>query len=105
MSMLTNYNKKNYALILIKQNISLFNLFNNVYLFGSILNPKNHSHDIDILLIYSTYSDRLIENINRIYYTLNNISKLPVDITALSITEENEIDFLKKQNLNYFKVK
>lgn len=105
MDMLTNYNKKIYALNLVRENIDLFNLFNNVYLFGSILNSKKISHDIDILLIYSVYSEQLIKNVNCIYNTLNKISKLPVDLTVLSIFEEKEFKFLKKQNLNYLKIK
>lgn len=65
---------------------------------------KNH-HDIDILLIYSVYSEQLLKNVNCIYNTLNNTSKLPVDLTVLSVVEEKELQFLKKQNLNYLKIK
>ena len=39
----------------IKQNISLFESFDNVYLFGSILKDDVIPNDIDILLIYSEY--------------------------------------------------
>ena len=103
--MLIGCNNKNYALNLIKQNMNLFNLFNKVYLFGSILNQNKIPSDIDILLIYSVYSEQLTENINHICNTLNQISKFPVDLTVLSVTEEKELEFLKKQNLNYLKIK
>lgn len=103
--MLTDCNNKNYALNLIKQNMNLFNLFNNVYLFGSLLNPNKIPNDIDILLIYSVYSEQLLENVNQICNTLNKVSKFPLDLTVLSIAEEKELEFLKKQNLNYLKIK
>lgn len=103
--MLTNCSNKNYALNLIRQNINLFELFNNVFLFGSVLYSGKNHHDIDILLIYSVYSEQLLKNVNCIYNTLNNTSKLPVDLTVLSVVEEKELQFLKKQNLNYLKIK
>lgn len=103
--MLTNCNNKNYALNLIRQNINLFEPFNNVFLFGSVLHSRKKHHDIDILLIYSVYSEQLLENVNYIYNTLNNTSKLPVDLTVLSIVEEKELQFLKKQNSNYLRIK
>jgi len=105
MDMLINYKNKNYALNLIKQNITLFEPFDNIFLFGSILNPVKNSHDIDILLLYSNYSEQLIENVNHIYNILNKISKLPVDLTVLSFAEEKELKFLKKQKSYYLKVK
>lgn len=103
--MLTNCSNKNYALNLIRQNINLFEPFNNVFLFGSVLHSGKNHHDIDILLIYSVYSEQLLENVNYIYNTLNNTSKLPVDLTVLSVVEEKELQFLKKQNSNYLKIK
>lgn len=103
--MLNNCKNKNYALNLIRQNINLFEPFNNVFLFGSVLHSGKNHHDIDILLIYSVYSEQLLENVNYIYNTLNNTSKLPVDLTVLSVAEEKELQFLKKQNTNYLKIK
>lgn len=103
--MLTNCNNKNYALNLIRQNINLFEQFNNVFLFGSVLYSRENYHDIDILLIYSVYSEQLLKNVNYIYNILNNKSKVPVDLTVLSVVEEKELQFLKKQNSNYLKIK
>ena len=103
--MLINCNNKNYALNLIRHNINLFEPFNNVFLFGSVLHSKKNHHDIDILLIYSVYSEQLLEIVNYIYNTLNNASKLPVDLTVLSVAEEKELQFLKNQNSNYLKIK
>ena len=42
---------------LIKQHITLFENFNYVYLFGSLLDVNKVPNDIDILLIYSERSD------------------------------------------------
>ena len=61
--------------------------------------------DINILLIYSVYSEQLLENVNQICNALNKVSKFPVDLTVLSVAEEKELEFLKKQNLNYLKIK
>ncbi len=98
-------NDKNSVLKLIICNINLFDSFSNVYLFGSILHSKKNPHDIDILLIYSIYSVKLIKNVNRIFYILNKESELPIDLTVLSVAEEKEMKFLEKQNLNYLKIK
>jgi predicted nucleotidyltransferase len=103
--MLTNCKNKNYALTLIRQNINLFDSFNNIFLFGSILLPQKKSSDIDILLLYSIYSERLIESVNNIYNTLNIESEIPVDLTVLSLSEEKELKFLEKQKSNYIKIK
>ena len=46
----------------IRQNIYLFSLFENVYLFGSILDDSKFSNDIDLLLIYSSYSNRILDD-------------------------------------------
>ena len=105
MNILTNCNDINYALNLITQNIKLFDQFNNIFLFGSILHSDKIHNDLDILLIYSIYSERLREQVDIIYNTLNKASELPVDLTVLSISEEKELNFIKKQNLNYLKVK
>lgn len=105
MDILTKYNDKNCALNLIMHNINLFDSFSSVYLFGSILHSEKSHHDIDILLIYSIYSEQLIEDANKIFCTLNDESELPVDLTVLSVAEEKETKFLKKQNLNYLKIK
>ena len=49
---------------LIKQHITLFENFNYVYLFGSLLDVNKVPNDIDILLIYSERSDNIIHDLN-----------------------------------------
>ena len=36
---------------------------------------------------------------------MNQVSKFPVDLTVLSVAEEKELEFLKKQKLNYLEIK
>ncbi|KLU72020.1 MAG: hypothetical protein RHS_2105 [Robinsoniella sp. RHS] len=77
----------------IKQNITLFDSFYNIYLLGSILNANRIPNDIDILLIYSKDSNKILNVINIISSTLETISGLPVDLTVLSIEEEIDTGF------------
>ena len=90
---------------LINQNIKLFNSFNSIYLFGSILNIEKTPNDIDILLIYSEYSNKIIDDLNIIYSVFANLSELPIDLTVLSAKEEKDTTFLKRLNAKYLKLK
>lgn len=89
----------------IRQNIYLFSLFENVYLFGSILDDSKFSNDIDLLLIYSSYSNRILDDLNQISSVLETMYRLPVDFTVLSIEEEKDIEFLRKIYPKYIKLK
>lgn len=88
----------------IKENITLFVLFDSVYLFGSVLNENTNPNDIDILLIYSSLFDIAINEIEAIHHVLEESCGLPIDLTVLSVEEEKETDFLKKIN-SYLKLK
>lgn len=90
---------------LINQYVKLFNSFNNIYLFGSILNIEKAPNDIDILLIYSEYSNNIIDDLNIICSSFENQSNLPIDLTVLSVEEEKDTEFLKKLNSKYLKLK
>lgn len=87
------------------EHIKLFNSFDHIYLFGSILDPSKNSNDIDILLIYSKYSDNLINESNLISSTLEMLTKLPIDLTILSVDEEKNTNFIKKLKLKCLKLK
>lgn len=89
----------------IKQNITLFDSFDNIYLLGSILDANRIPNDIDILLIYSKDSNKILNVINIISSTLESISGLPVDLTVLSIEEEIDTGFLKRVSAQYLKLK
>lgn len=89
----------------IRKHIKLFDLFENVYLFGSILDITKFPNDIDILLIYHKYSSEIVTNLSSIRSTLERIIGMPIDLTALSIEEEIDTEFLKKINSLYLKLK
>ena len=89
----------------IKRNIFLFKSFDNVYLFGSMLNNNTIPNDIDILLIYSEYSYKIQQDFIAISSVLEKEFELPVDLTVLSINEERETKFLDRLNSSYLKLK
>ncbi len=89
----------------IKRNIFLFKSFDNVYLFGSMLNNNTIPNDIDILLIYSEYSYKIQQDLIAISSVLEKEFELPVDLTVLSINEERETKFLDRLNSSYLKLK
>ena len=86
--------RKSEAIQLIADSIKLFDGFDKVYVFGSILDTDRHSNDIDILLLYSVFSARIESSIACITHYLESISGYPLDITALSFEEEKEINFI-----------
>ena len=91
---------------LIKQKMPLFESFEEVYLFGSILDSKNIAPtDIDLLLIYTKHSDNILRNVKEIRSTLEAQCGLPLDLTVLSVTEEQDVHFLDRLKSLYFKIK
>ena len=54
------------AINLIKKNIDLFCFFDKSYIFGSVLKPDKYSEDIDVLLLYSTFSYDIQKSVNEI---------------------------------------
>lgn len=105
MNTLMNLNIGNSISSFIKKHIVLFDSFDNVYLFGSILNKNKIADDIDLLLIYSNYSNRIINDLNQISSILESAYGLPVDLTVMSIEEEKDTGFLKRISPIYLKLK
>lgn len=105
MNILINSNIANDISKYLRQNIYLFGYFENVYLFGSILDDNKISNDIDLLLIYSSYSNRILDDLNQISSVLETTYGLPVDFTVLSIEEEKDTEFLKRIFPKYMKLK
>ena len=95
----------NDIITLIRDNIALFDLFDAVYLFGTVLDGTQVPNDVDVLLIYSAYSDVIIEEAKRILYYLECLIGIPVDLTILSVEEEKETQFLNRISLRYLKLK
>ncbi|MBF2508699.1 nucleotidyltransferase domain-containing protein [Listeria welshimeri] len=103
--MLIELNVKNNISQLIKQHIILFDSFKNVYLFGSMFKKSTVPNDIDILLIYSGDSNKIMYELNSIRSTLETVSGLSVDLIVLSIEEEKDTEFLKRIDPHYLKLK
>lgn len=102
--MLTNSDSDAIVNVII-DNLHLFDGFDEVYIFGSILNPCKKSNDIDLLLLYSTFSSNLIKKQHQIANFLEKKSGYPIDITALSVEEEKGTKFISKLNQNYMVIK
>lgn len=81
---------------IIKEYILLFNSFDSVYIFGSVLNDSIIPNDIDILLIYKKYSNKISGDLKLISNELEKVSGLVVDLTVLSFEEEADIAFLAR---------
>ena len=86
----------NNIVTLIKSNITLFEKFDKVYLFGSVLDDNKFPNDIDILLIYHKGTDEIVEEINSLLISLQNLLDISVDLTVLSAEEEKDTQFLKR---------
>lgn len=81
--------------VLIK-NIQLFELFAQVYLFGSVAQNKEFPNDIDLLLVYDKYSSKIQSEKDYIYSFLKKILNLHVDLVVLSENELLETKILQK---------
>ena len=86
---------------LVSNNKEIFNDFKHIFLFGSSIKEKQYPRDIDILLVYSTYSNTIAYKAEKILYYLERELKLPVDLTVLSQNELELTGFLKKIEVYY----
>lgn len=94
----------NKTIIRIKDKIDLFDSFEHIYIFGSILIKKD-PNDIDVLLIYSDYSDKLLSEFKLIKNAYQTLCETPFNFTVLSSNEEQELNFLKKIDSQLLKIK
>ena len=85
--------------------IELFESFENVYLFGSILNEIRPPNDIDLLLIYKDFSIGILTDLDKIISFFACSYGLSFDLTILSEHEEQESNFIIRLALNYLKLK
>lgn len=105
MNTLMSLNNKNNIVTLIQSNITLFESFDKVYLFGSVLDDNKFPNDVDILLIYSISTDEIIEEIDSVLSHLQDLLSISVDLTVLSAEEEQDSQFLKRISPRCIKVK
>lgn len=87
----------------IKNNQKQFPNCVEVYLFGSFL-IKDNPNDIDVLVIYDDTYCGVINQIDKLIVLIESVSDCSVDMTALTRTELNEIEFLDRLNKKYIKV-
>lgn len=87
------------------EKLDLFKSFEHIFIFGSILKENCNPNDIDVLLVYSEYSNKLLTEFKKIKMEFNYFQEKPFKFIALSIKEEAEIAFLKKLNSNPLKIK
>lgn len=90
---------------LISKHINIFELFTEVYIFGSIVKNSKFPNDIDLLLVYEKYTKEIENQKNKIDEFLKTLSNLAIDITLLSERELTETRFLEKLNFLYIKLK
>lgn len=93
------------VLIMIREHIYLFEPFEDVYLFGSILDPDVFHNDIDLLVIYQEFTQDIYTSVIRIQCELQEVCRKSIDLTALSVAEEKDTAFLKKIEQNFLKIK
>ena len=86
------------------KNKYLFDSFEHVYLFGSIIKDKDFPNDIDLLLVYSKYSERLLFEKNQICSLIEYALDISVDITMLSVYELHDTIFLDRI-VKYYQLK
>jgi len=58
-----------------------------------------------MILIYSEYSNIVIDDLKIISSVFINLSELPTDLTVLSVEKEMDTKFLKRLNSKYLKLK
>ena len=101
----TLMSSKNNVVTLIQSNITLFEKFDKVYLFGSVLDDNKFPDDVDILLIYDEGADEIIDDINSVIISLQNLLDISVDLTVLSAEEEQDTQFLNRISPRYINLK
>lgn len=90
---------------LVREHIWLFDSFDHVYIFGSVLDHSTLFNDIDIMVIYTEYSGKIGNDLKLISDELGKVSGVLIDLTALSIDEVKETTFLEKIKSHCLKIK
>lgn len=95
----------NHILKLCEQNNKMFDCFDDIYVFGSILNCECAPNDLDVLLVYSVFQNVIISKLEQIRFLFRDEMGLIVDLVVLSKEELKEVNFLERLNLKYVKVR
>lgn len=89
----------------ITQHMELFEVFEQVYLFGSAIEENRVYNDIDILLIYACYSEQVGIAAIEITKQIGQMGEVCVDLTVLSENEDKETGFLQRLGDRYVRLK
>lgn len=89
----------------VRKHIPPFESFKHVFLFGSTLDLNIINNDIDILIIYTQYSNTFHNDLLLFLNELEREFGMVIDITSLSVEEEKETKFLDRINGHYLKLK
>ncbi|MDD4505369.1 MAG: nucleotidyltransferase domain-containing protein [Sulfurospirillaceae bacterium] len=95
----------NKIIYLISTHINIFELFTEVYIFGSVVKNSKFPNDIDLLLVYRSYSEEIEGKKNMIDQFLKSLLQLEIDITVLSEKELEQTNFLEKLDSVYERLK
>lgn len=87
------------------KHITPFESFKHVFLFGSALELNTINNDIDILIIYTEYSNKFDNDLMLFSNELEKEIGMLVDITSLSVEEEKETKFLDRIKYHCLKLK
>lgn len=89
----------------VRKHIVPFDSFKHVFLFGSALELNTINNDIDILLIYTEYSNKFDNDLILFSNELEKEIGIFVDITSLSVEEEKETKFLDRIKFHCLKLR
>lgn len=101
--MCKNENMKEAVIRIFEEDPSLFAAFDSAYLFGSSLDAGRALYDVDLLLIYSSYSPQVGRSAAAIRSVLTGKLGAPVDLTVLSAAEAQSTQFLSR--IRFLKLK
>ena len=89
----------------VRKHITPFDSFKHVFLFGSALKLNAINNDIDILIIYTEFSNEFDDDLILFSNKLKKEVGMLVDITSLSVEEDKETQFLDMIKFDYLKLK
>lgn len=104
MDILTNTQIINLLSETITKQEDSFLLFDEIYLFGSVINDSKIPNDIDMLLIYSKSIEEISVYLSEHKTKLEGMIGFSIDLTVLNQNELKETDFLKRIK-NYIRLK
>ena len=69
------------------------------------MDSHSKANDIDLLLVYTRFNDKILERKKEIFQILNFLTEYPIDITCLSCKKFENVKFLKRLNKKHIRIK